>query len=90
MVEERQLPSSEISSLVVAEPVEFPLQVVPDWDEQAQQADRLARLIDRHLDYEAFSRNLFEAEHLSPMGLCPEQRVSLLTDTFAITRQISR
>jgi len=85
MVEERQLPSSEIARPVAPEPVEFPLRVVPDWDEQVRQADRLVKLIDRHLDYEAYSRNLFEAEHLTPIGLCPEQRVNLLTDSLAIT-----
>jgi len=90
MVEERQLPLSETASPVVPAPVEFPLRVVPDWDEQARQAERLAKLIDRHLDYEAYSRNLFEAEHLTPIGLCPEQRVNLLTDTFAITCQLSK
>jgi hypothetical protein len=89
MVEERQLPATETVSPVVPEPVEFPLRVVPDWDEQARQGDRLAKLIDRHLEYEAYSRNLLEAEQLTPIGLCPEQRVNLLTDMFAITRQTS-
>jgi hypothetical protein len=87
MVEERRLPSTETVSPVILEPVEFPLRVVPDWDEQARQGDRLAKLIDRHLEYEAYSRNLLEAEHLTPIGLCPEQRVHLLTDMFATTRQ---
>jgi hypothetical protein len=40
----------------------------------------MARLIDRHLDYEAYSRSVVEAEQLSPRRLCPEQRVDLVTD----------
>jgi hypothetical protein len=67
--------------------MEFPLRVAPDWDERVQRADRMAQLIDRHLEYEAYSRTLLEAEQLTPIGLCPEQRVNLLTDMRAITRE---
>jgi hypothetical protein len=87
MIEERHLPASE-TALPVAEPVELPLPVVPDWDAQVRRSDRLARLIDRHLDYEAYSRCLLEAEAFTPIALCPEQRVSLLTDLRATVRRV--
>lgn len=83
MIEERRLLASETAFPSVVEPVELPLPVVPDWDVQVRRSDRLARLIDRHLDYEAYSRCLLEAEEFTPIALCPEQRVSLLTDVRA-------
>jgi len=87
MVEERRLPRPETAAPVIPEPAGFPLRVVPDWDEQVRRGDRMATLIDRHLDYEACSRSLFEPEQLTPIGLCPEQRVNLLTDMCAISCQ---
>ena len=63
---------------------EIPLRVVPDWDAQLRQATRMARLIDRHLDFEAYSRTVVEAEQLTPRRLCPEQRVDLATDISAV------
>lgn len=68
------------------ETVEVPLRVVPDWEEQLRAATRMARLIDRHLDYEAYSRSVVEAEQLTPRRLCPEQRVDLTTDISAVIR----
>jgi len=76
------------SSPSIADPepeiVEIPLPVVPDWDAQLRVATRMARLIDRHLDYEAYSRSVVEAEQLTPRRLCPEQRVDLATDIRAV------
>jgi hypothetical protein len=46
----------------------------------------MARLIDRHLEYEAYSRSVIEAEQLTPRRLCPEQRVDLTTDIAAVVR----
>jgi hypothetical protein len=63
---------------------ELPLPVVPDWEGQVRAATRMARLIDRHLDYEAYSRSVIEAEQLTPRRLCPEQRVDLATDIAAV------
>jgi hypothetical protein len=88
MIAERHLPASETAPPSVTEPIELPLPVVPDWDAQVQRAIRLARLIDRHLDYEAYSRCLLEAEEFTPMALCPEQRVSLLTDVRATVGRV--
>jgi len=86
MLDQQTLPVPEVSPEVAPEPTELPLPVVPDWDQQVQRASRLARLIDRHLDYEAYGRCLLEAEELTPMALCPEQRVNMLTDVQALTR----
>jgi hypothetical protein len=87
MPDEQLLSPPEIGVPEAPEPAEFPLRVAPDWDERVQRADRMAQLIDRHLEYEAYSRTLLEAEQLTPIGLCPEQRVNLLTDMRAITRE---
>jgi len=70
----------------VAEPAEFPLPVVTDWDEMVKQATYVARLIDRHLDYEERGRRLLPNERLSPIGLCPEQRMNMVTDVLAVSR----
>jgi len=83
MLEEQTLPVQETAPASRPTPTELPLPVVPDWDAQVQRATRLARLIDRHLDYEAYGRCLLEPEELTPMALCPERRVNLLTDVRA-------
>lgn len=67
------------------EPGEFPLQVVPDWDDLVKQSSQIAKLIDRHLDYEERGRRLLPNERLMPIGLCPEQRVNMTTDILAVT-----
>jgi hypothetical protein len=77
-VRERSVAPSEIE-----EPL--PLIVVPDWDEQLRRAGHLTRLIDRHLDYEEHGRRMLPNERLTPIGLCPEQRVNMLTDVLAVT-----
>jgi len=64
----------------------LPLIVVPDWDEQVRRASHLTRLIDRHLEYEERGRRMLPNERLTPIGLCPEQRVNMLTDMLATTR----
>jgi len=84
MLEEQTLPAPETAPLPDQEPTGLPLPVVPDWDFQVRRATRLARLIDRHLDYEAYGRCLLEAEELTPIALCPEQRLNLLTDVRAM------
>ena len=74
----------EFNTTEIEEPL--PLIVVPDWDEQLRKASSLARLIDRHLDYEERGRRMLPNERLTPIGLCPEQRVNMLTDMLATTR----
>jgi hypothetical protein len=68
-----------------AEPAEYPLPVVTDWEEMVKQASHMAKLIDRHLDYEERGRRLLPNERLMPIGLCPEQRVNMTTDVLAVT-----
>jgi hypothetical protein len=70
----------------VVEPTEYPLPVVPDWDELVKQASQIAKLIDRHLDYEERGRRLLPNERLAPIGLCPEQRVNMVTDVVAVSQ----
>ena len=65
---------------------ELPLKVVPDWDDRVRRADVLCRVIDRHLDYEAAGRSLRDLRDFRPQHLCPEQRVQMITDAYAITR----
>jgi hypothetical protein len=67
------------------EPADYPLPVVPEWDELLKQASHMAKLIDRHLDYEERGRRLLPNERLMPIGLCPEQRVNMATDVLAVT-----
>jgi len=86
MTDERRLSPLPPRSRLQAEETEaIPIPVVPDWDAQLHAAIRMARLIDRHLDYEAYSRSVVEAEQLSPRRLCPEQRVDLITDIYAVS-----
>jgi len=84
MRDERLLAAHPLTAEPETEITEIPLRVVPDWDAQVRQATRMARLIDRHLDFEAYSRTVVEAEQLSPRRLCPEQRVDLTTDLSAV------
>ena len=74
----------EMTTTEVEEPL--PLTVVPDWDEQVRRAGHLTRLVDRHLDYEERGRRMLPNERLTPIGLCPEQRVNMLTDMLAVSR----
>jgi hypothetical protein len=48
----------------------------------------LIQLVDRHLDHEEGHRHrsFKEGERLMPIALCPEQRVSLMTDLKAVVR----
>ena len=68
------------------EPTEYPLPIVPNWDDLVKQASLAAKLIDRHLDYEERGRRLLPNERLAPIGLCPEQRVNMVTDVVAVSK----
>jgi hypothetical protein len=65
---------------------ELPLKVVPDWDDQVERAESVCRLIDRHLDYEARGRVLQDRRDFRPQHLCPEQRVQMISDAYAVGR----
>ncbi len=58
---------------------EFPLTVAEDWDDLVRRAERMAGVIDRHLDFET----KLQGRELRPTTLCPEQKVSLATDLTA-------
>jgi len=75
----------KIAMRPAVEPADFPLPVVPEWDELVKQASQVAKLIDRHLDYEERGRRLLPNERLTPIGLCPEQRVNMTTDILAVS-----
>ena len=59
---------------------EFPLPVAEDWDELVQKSQKLCDLIDKHLDFES----KLQGRELRPMTLCPEQKVSLISDLAAV------
>lgn len=65
---------------------EIPLRVAPDWEDQVRRGAHVARIIDRHLDYEARGRLLLSLDDFRPQHLCPEQRVQMLTDSYACMR----
>jgi hypothetical protein len=86
---ETQLFEREAMATVGApETEELPLRVAPDWDEQVRRADRICRLIDRHLDYEGRGRLLADLSDFRPIHLCPEQRVQMVTDLRAAARSV--
>ena len=68
--------------------VEAPKRVVPEIDPEVQRkkAYEMAKLVDLHLDYERQSRIPLSMDELTPRRLCPEQRVDLVTDLYAVTR----
>ena len=59
---------------------EFPLPVAEDWDDLVTRSDQMADVIDKHLDFES----KLQGRELRPMTLCPEQKVSLISDLAAI------
>lgn len=59
----------------------LPLPVVPNWDDLTSKADEMAKVIDRHLDYES----VYQGHDLNPAGFCPQQRVNLVSDLAAVT-----
>jgi len=59
---------------------EFPLPVAEDWDDLVARSDEMADVIDKHLDFES----KLQGRELRPMTLCPEQKVSLISDLAAI------
>lgn len=60
---------------------DLPLPVVPDWDVLVERSNEMAKVIDRHLDYES----IYQGHDLEPLGLCPQQRVNLVSDLTAVT-----
>ncbi len=63
-----------------ADPLDLPLRVVPDWAEQVMAGDRLAQVIDEHLE-RAQRRG-----GLTPIGLRAERRARLVAGLLAVWR----
>ncbi len=61
---------------------ELPLPVADDWDMLVEKANSIAEVIDKHLDFE----ESFQGVEMRPLRLCPEQRVSLISDLSAVAR----
>jgi hypothetical protein len=59
---------------------EFPLPVAEDWDELVRKSNLAAEVIDKHLDFES----KLQGRELRPMTLCPEQKVSLVSDLAVV------
>ncbi|MHB0999424.1 MAG: hypothetical protein ACYC27_09280 [Armatimonadota bacterium] len=59
---------------------ELPLPVVPDWDLLVSKSAEMAKVIDRHLDYES----IYQGHDLNPAGLCPQQRVNMVSDLTVV------
>lgn len=55
---------------------EYPIPVAEDWDRIVEKSDKLAEVIDKHLDFE----ERLQGMEMGPVRLCPEQRVSLVSD----------
>jgi hypothetical protein len=76
------VPPQEVNRLIeFPDTDELPLPVVPDWDALVERSNEMARVIDRHLDYES----IYQGHDLNPAGLCPQQRVNLVSDLTAAT-----
>ena len=65
---------------LVEETTEFPMPVAEDWDNIVRRADKAADVIDRHLDFES----KLQGRELRPNTLCPEQKISLVSDLKAV------
>jgi len=74
-------PQEVDSSIQLPDTDELPLPVVPDWDSLVSKSNEMAKIIDRHLDYEY----IYQGHDLNPAGLCPQQRVNLVSDLAAVT-----
>ncbi|MEN6370522.1 MAG: hypothetical protein ABFD64_00775 [Armatimonadota bacterium] len=59
---------------------ELPIKIAEDWDVIVGNANLMAEVIDRHLDFES----KLQGRDLRPVTLCPEQRVSLISDLSAV------
>jgi hypothetical protein len=80
-----EAPVLDLAEDVVDAPEEV---VIPEIDPEVEQrkGHEMAKLIDLHLDYERQSRIPLSMDELTPRRLCPEQRVDLVTDLYAVSR----
>lgn len=59
---------------------EFPLPVAEDWDDLVGKSEKATEIIDKHLDFES----KLQGRELRPMTLCPEQKVSMVSDLAVV------
>ncbi len=77
-----------VLDVIIGDAVGVPERILPEIDREVveKKANELARLVDVHLDYERQSRIPLSMDELTPRRLCPEQRVDLVTDLYAVSR----
>lgn len=61
---------------------EFPIPVATDFDKVVKNSEMVADAIDRHLDFEASAQGM----PMTPIRLCPDQRVDLISDLSTIAK----
>jgi len=76
----RELDRFALSQTDRGELTDFPLPVAEDWDALVEKSERAAEVIDKHLDFES----RLQGRELRPMTLCPEQKVSLVSDLAVV------
>ena len=76
----RELDRVMLSQTDRGEVNEFPLPVAHDWDDLVHKAERASEVIDKHLDFES----KLQGRELRPITLCPEQKVSLVSDLTGV------
>ncbi|MCE5200413.1 MAG: hypothetical protein ABFD54_01095 [Armatimonadota bacterium] len=77
---DRLLLTETVPEVPAEEIGEFPLPVAEDWDVLVSKAEKMTDVIDRHLDFES----KLQGRELRPNTLCPEQKVSLVSDLTAV------
>jgi hypothetical protein len=77
---DRAMLSKTAEELSREETSEFPLPIAEDWDDLVHKAEKAAEVIDKHLDFES----KLQGRELRPITLCPEQKVSLVSDLTAV------
>mgnify|MGYP001370666084 CR=1 FL=1 len=82
-----QLEAPVLDQMIEDAAIEAPETTIPELDPlvETKKANEMAKLIDVHLDYERQSRIPLSMDELTPRRLCPEQRVDLVTDLYAVT-----
>lgn len=66
---ERGIPAAKIGE-------DLPIRVAEDWGAILTDSEKMADVIDRHLDFES----KLQGRELRPITLCPEQRVNMMSD----------
>ena len=51
-----------------------------DWEDLVAKSEKAAEVIDRHLDFES----KLQGRELRPTTLCPEQKVSMVSDLTCV------